>query len=142
MMRTVRSFIFAITFLVSGCEDPKSPTETTVSVMRPVNMVEFSMIKFEYGGLTAFNPSVHRASLGTRYGETVANSVSRFVAERGPSCGIVGFSAVIKGDLAEVGRKRTLMLNIEEISDLRPLSESKRRELTDRSPTLNRARIC
>lgn len=127
-------------FLLIGCHN--QPNATSVNETDELKGVAFSLLAFKTGEVSTFNTSVYESLMPTRYSDSAEVMLRSTLDSSDPSCNLVGLSAVIDGGIVQVGTDKTLMINIDKISDLQPLSEAKRKQLQDRSPTLSRAKMC
>jgi hypothetical protein len=141
MMRSLFFSLSSVILLVS-CEGSDNLTPTTIKNIEDVRNTEFSILAFKTGEVSAYNPVVHGNLLPTRYSNSAGLKIRSTMNDMGSSCVLAGLSASIDGGLVQVGEDRALMLNIEQISDMRPLPEPKRKQLQNRSPTLSRAKMC
>lgn len=124
-----------------GCQR-NQPSETTITKVRDLRDINFAIIAFKNGEASAYNPEVHASLLPVRYSDSVGMNIQTALNAMKPSCKLIGFEASVEGESVRVGEEQTWMLNIEQISDLRPLSELKLRQLNERSPTLSRTEMC
>ncbi|HYI38831.1 MAG TPA: hypothetical protein VE053_00765 [Allosphingosinicella sp.] len=128
--------------LLASCQEYNNRTPTTIERIKDVENVNFDMIAFRTGQVSVYNPKFNEFLLKTRYSDSASDKIHLAIDGMGDSCSLLGLSASVDGSLVEVGSERKLMLNIEQISDMRALSEPGRKQLRDRSPTLNRAKMC
>jgi hypothetical protein len=134
--------VVAVGLLPGGCSEHDTRSATSVQRVKPVEGVEFSMAVLSSGVMFAYNPDFNDHLLATRYSERVSTEIRPLMTNTDSSCSFVGLEAFVRGNLVKVGREKKLMLDIENISELRPLPASKRQQFQARSPTLSPEKIC
>jgi len=102
----------------------------------------FIMVALRSGALFAYNPNFNENVLTTRYSDRVSMAIRPLVGKLPRSCTFAGFAGSVRGYLERGGSHKAFRLDIDSLSDLRPLHESERQQIRAISPTISREKIC
>jgi hypothetical protein len=135
--------LVAFTPLLMMCEKAQHrPPAVTYNSIKDIDRLQFSMVALRSGVVFAFNSTVDEYPLGVRYSEQAKTTLDPVISEFSSSCTFIGFRGYVRGELLQGGRENSLMLNVDELSELRPLTERERQQFRSVSSTLKRTRIC
>jgi hypothetical protein len=134
------STLVVVLIVLSDCQGETSTLAG--NEIKPIQDKPFTLVALRSGALFAYNPTLHDEVLTTRYSDSVGDLIRPILGKLPPSCVFAGFSASTTGALVRGSKRGSLRLNVDALSDVRPLQQLEQQQLREASRTIRSETIC